>query len=48
MAMADQAPQATLNAGVGKLQKNGSTVWYCGRGHGTYPPEFWIRNSGAN
>ena len=42
--MADQAPQATLN-GVGKLQKNGSTVWYCGRGQGTYPPEFRIRNS---
>jgi hypothetical protein len=34
-----QAPQATFN-GVGKLQKNGSTVWYCGRGHGSFPPEF--------
>jgi hypothetical protein len=32
--MAMQAPQATLN-GVGKLQKNDSTVWYCGRGHGS-------------
>ena len=33
--MADQAPQATLN-GVGKLQKNGRMVWYCGRGHGSF------------
>jgi hypothetical protein len=47
MAMADQAPQATLLNGVGKLQKNGSTVWYCGRGHGSFPPEFRIRNSGS-
>ena len=36
MAMADQAPQATLN-GVGKLQKHGSTVLYCSRGHGSFP-----------
>ena len=42
MSMADQAPQATLN-GVGKLQKNGSMVWY----YGSFPPEFRIRNSGS-
>jgi hypothetical protein len=45
--MADQAPQATLLNGMGKLQKNGSTIWYCGRGHGSFPPEFRIRNSGS-
>ena len=37
--MTDQAPQATLN-GMGKLQKKGNMVWYCVRGHGSFPPEF--------
>jgi hypothetical protein len=41
MAMADQAPQATLN-GVGKLQKNGSTVWYVAEVKGPT-----LRNSGS-
>ena len=39
--MADQAPQATLN-GVGKLQKNGSTVWYVAEVKGPT-----LRNSGS-
>ena len=44
MAIADQAPQATLVNGMGKLQKNGSTIWYCERSRvlpsGIPGPEF--------
>jgi hypothetical protein len=47
MAMADQAPQATLLNGMGKLQKNGSTIWYCERSRvlpsGIPGPEFWSK-----
>jgi hypothetical protein len=43
----DVGPGTTGNIEwCGKLQKNGSTVWYCGRGHGSFPPEFRIRNPG--
>ena len=53
--MADQAPQqATLLNGMGKLQKNGSTIcmvlWKRSRvlPSGIPDPEFRVRNSGAN
>jgi len=49
-AMADQAPQTTGNIErCDKLQKS-MVVWYCGRGHGSFPPESGpsLRNSGRN